>query len=248
MHRFFVDKENITEDKVTIEGEDVKHIKNALRLKIDDEITVCDGENSDYLIKIQSIENNQVIGKIINQKESGREAPLEVILYQGLPKSSKMDLIIQKAIELGVKKIVPIETKRTVVKIQNEKKEQKKLERWNRIALEAAKQCKRGIVPTIGNVIKFDEMIQEVQKDFVIVPYENEDKIGTREILKQYKGGKKVSIIIGPEGGFEEEEITKLIDSGANSISLGPRILRTETAGFTTIAVVMYELGDIGVI
>lgn len=250
MHRFFVDKKNINNDQVIINGDDVKHIKNVLRLTIDDEITVCDGENWDYLLKIENIENNEVIGTVINKEKSKGEPPVEVVLYQGLPKSSKMDLIIQKATELGIKKIVPVITERTVVKIQNQKKENNKLERWNRIAIEAAKQCRRGELPLVDNIIGFKQMINEVKEDFVIVPYENERKIGTKEVLQDYKnhGRKRISIMIGPEGGFEEEEISRLIDIGAKSISLGPRILRTETAGFTALAIVMYELGDIGVI
>ncbi|WP_202711162.1 16S rRNA (uracil(1498)-N(3))-methyltransferase [Sporosalibacterium faouarense] len=247
MHRFFIDSDNVHESQVVITGDDVKHIKNVLRLNVGDKIMVCDGESNDYLIEIENIESNQVIGKIINKERSKGEPPIDVVLYQGLPKSTKMDLIIQKATELGVKRIVPVITERTVVKIDNPKKENKKLERWNRIALEASKQCKRGQIPNVEGVINFKEMVEEIKEDFVIVPYENEIKIGTKEILSKFND-KTISIVIGPEGGFEEEEIEKLKEIGANIITLGPRILRTETAGFTTMAIVMYELGDLGVI
>lgn len=247
MHRFFVEKEWIYDNKVEIKGEDVKHIKNVLRLKVGDKITICDGETTDYLTEIQEIESNQIIGSIICKGRSEGESPIDVVLYQGLPKSSKMDLIIQKATELGIKKIVPVVTERTVVKIENQNKEKKKLERWNKIALEASKQSKRGQIPEVGNIISFDNMLKEIKEDFVIVPYENERKIGAKETLKEYNG-KKISIVIGPEGGFESSEIDKLQDIDSNIITLGPRILRTETAGFTTIAIVMYELGDLGVI
>ncbi|MTI49387.1 MAG: 16S rRNA (uracil(1498)-N(3))-methyltransferase [Firmicutes bacterium] len=247
MHRFFIDSDNVHESQVVITGDDVKHIKNVLRLNVGDEIMVCDGESNDYLIEIEDIESDQVIGKIINKERSKGEPPIDVVLYQGLPKSTKMDLIIQKATELGVKRIVPVITERTVVKIDNPKKENKKLERWNRIALEASKQCKRGQIPNVEGVINFKDMVEEIKEDFVVVPYENEMKIGTKEILSKFND-KTISIVIGPEGGFEEEEIEKLKEIGANIITLGPRILRTETAGFTTMAIVMYEIGDLGVI
>lgn len=248
MHRFFINKKNIKDNSVIIDGEDVKHIKNVLRLKEGEEVVVCDGESSDYLITIETINKNEVIGTIKEAYPSKGEPPLDIILYQGLPKSSKMDLIIQKAVEIGIKEIIPIITERSVVKIEDNKKEQKKLERWNRISLEASKQCKRGIVPKVNNVINFKELINRISDNGVtIVPYENEGKRGLKDLLKNINS-KVINIVIGPEGGFEESEIDDLIKSKANIVSLGPRILRTETAGFTTLAIILYEVGDLGVV
>lgn len=248
MNRFFVDKSNIDGDKVYIEGEDVKHIKNVLRLKVDDIISVCDKAKTDYIVKISAIDKSRVEGVILNQEPSKAEANIDIILYQGLPKAAKMELIVQKAVELGVTEIVPVITERTVVKIQDKNKEEKKLDRWNRISEEAAKQSKRAVLPQISSIITFDEMIKTLSNEsFVIVPYENEEQTNLKEILKGAQTD-RVSIIIGPEGGFGDEEIIKLKNIGAHVVTLGPRILRTETAGFTTIAIVMYELGDLGVI
>ncbi|WP_069649306.1 16S rRNA (uracil(1498)-N(3))-methyltransferase [Caloranaerobacter ferrireducens] len=248
MHKFFVDKKDIVENKIIIKGEDVKHIKNVLRLDIGEIINVSNCEGEEYLAEITEIEKDYVVAVIKEEFESKSEPPIQIILYQGLPKSSKMDLIIQKATELGVVEIVPLITKRTVVKVEGEKKELKKLERWKRIAKEASKQCKRGIIPVVNKIMTFNEMINRLKdEEFILVPYENELKIGLKDILRTYKKG-KINIIIGPEGGFEEEEIEKLKGINSHIISLGPRILRTETAGFTTISVVMYELGDLGVI
>jgi 16S rRNA (uracil1498-N3)-methyltransferase len=248
MHRFFVNKENIKKDIILVTGDDVKHIKNVLRLKSGDTIELCDGESNDYIVSITEISKNYVKCNIVEKYKSKSEPPIEVLLYQGLPKSAKMDLIVQKVVELGVTEIVPVITERTVVKINEDSKEKKKLERWQKISLEAAKQSKRGMIPRIHNIISFDEMIEILKtENNILVPYENETKLSIKEALKEYKNG-KVNIVIGPEGGFEESEIIKLKDINANIITLGPRILRTETAGFTTVGIVMYELGDLGVV
>ncbi|EOD00804.1 16S rRNA (uracil(1498)-N(3))-methyltransferase [Caldisalinibacter kiritimatiensis] len=248
MHRFFVDKENIKENKVFIVGEDVKHITKVLRLGVDDTVVLCDKEKNDFTAKISRIEKDYIECEVLKKTKSNSEPPVEIVLYQGLPKSAKMDLIIQKCVELGVTKIVPVLTTRTVVKIKNTNKEQKKISRWQKISEQAAKQSRRGIIPEIGNVMTFEEMISNIKNDeFSLVPYEDENRIGLKDILKKYNG-KRVNIVIGPEGGFDESEVNKLKKIGAHIVSLGPRILRTETAGFTTIAVIMYELGDLGVI
>lgn len=248
MHRFFVDKENIGNQSITIIGEDVRHIKNVLRLNEEDIITICDKQKTDYITKIVKFNKDEIVCEILGSKTSNSEPPVDVILYQGIPKSTKMDLIIQKSTELGVVKIIPVITERTVVKIQDRKKEEKKLERWQKISEESAKQSKRGIIPEICQILTFDEMLKTLKDNsLTIVPYENEEKVGIKEILKD-KGNKKINIIIGPEGGFEEGEIESLKNIGSKIVSLGPRILRTETAGFTASAIVLYELGDLGVI
>ncbi|SDZ19764.1 16S rRNA (uracil1498-N3)-methyltransferase [Proteiniborus ethanoligenes] len=248
MHRFFTDIKNIHEDKITIIGEDVKHIKNVLRLNVEDIITICDKNKTEYTSKILSINKESIVCHILDSTTSISEPPVDVVLYQGIPKSTKMDLIIQKNTELGVIKIIPIITDRTITRIQDIKKEEKKLERWNRIAEEAAKQSKRGIVPEVGGILPFKEMLKVLKNEkLIIVPYENEEKLGIKEALKGFDG-EKINIIIGPEGGFEEWEINSLKSIGSKIVSLGPRILRTETAGFTASTIVLYELGDLGVI
>lgn len=249
MNRFFVSDNDIKDNIVTIKGDDIKHIKNVLRLKENDKISVCDNKDNEYIVEINSISSEGVLGKIIEKVDIIRESNINITLYQGLPKGSKMDMIIQKATELGVKNIVPIITDRTIVKIKDRKKEEKKIDRFRKIALEAAKQSKRGVVPEISSIISIDDAIREIKENgsFTIVPYEDENKLGIKDFIKNVDN-KNINIIIGPEGGFSEKEISNLKEIDSKIISLGPRILRTETAGFTTIAIIMYELGDIGVV
>lgn len=249
MNRFFVSKEDIDDDIVTIKGDDIKHIKNVLRLKENDEISVCDNNDNEYIVKLDSISNEAVKGSIVERTNIIRESNVNITLYQGFPKASKMDMIIQKATELGVKRIVPVITDRTIVKIKDKKKENKKIERFKKIAIEASKQCKRGTIPEVTTVMSVDMIVDEIKKNesFTIVPYEDENKLGIKNFIGEVKN-KDINIIIGPEGGFTEIEISKFKDINSKIISLGPRILRTETAGFTAIAIVMYELGDIGVV
>lgn len=248
MHRFFVDRENINESVIEIDGEDVKHIKNVLRLEIDEEIEICDKLGTDYKCKIIETSKESVKCEILETYKSKSESEIEIVLFQGLPKSTKMELIVQKSTELGVKKIVPLVTSRSIVKINDRKKEDKKIERWTKIAEEAAKQSKRGVIPKISSIMTFSEMLENLDdEEMVIVPYESEENIGIKSVLKNCKH-KKINIIIGPEGGFAEGEIELLKEINSHIVTLGPRILRTETAGFTTTAVVLYELGDLGVV
>ncbi|WP_026893687.1 16S rRNA (uracil(1498)-N(3))-methyltransferase [Clostridiisalibacter paucivorans] len=245
MHRFFVDKDNITDEYITITGENVNHIKNVLRLKVGDEIFLCDGERNDYLVKIEAIAKDKVTGLIIDKMKSKGESDVEVILYQGMPKGSKMELIIQKATELGVSKIVPMISDRVVVKFKDHKKTSKKVDRWNKIALEASKQCNRGIVPKVTSPVKFKDVLIELKdKKNIIVPYENEENISIKSVLRNISKD-SVNIVIGPEGGFEESEIENFKSINAKIVSLGSRILRTETAGIVTVALALYELEDV---
>lgn len=246
MHRFFVDSENINSKEVIIDGEDIKHIKASLRLEIEDEIEVSNKEGTDYRCKIRQINNDNIVCEIIETYKSEAESDIDIILFQGLPKSTKMELIIQKSTELGVKKIVPLASERCVVKIHDKKKEKKRIERWARIAQEAAKQSKRGIIPEISSIVSFKDALEILKdEDLVIVPYENEENLGIKTVLKNTTS-KRINIIIGPEGGFEESEIEALKEINSKIVTLGPRILRTETAGFTTSALILYELGDLG--
>ncbi|CAM2846324.1 16S rRNA (uracil(1498)-N(3))-methyltransferase [Hathewaya histolytica] len=247
MHKFFVPIENFNENEVVILGDDVKHIYKVLRLSEGHTVSINNCNGKEYLGEIKEISKKEVRVSIIDELESSFESPIEVYLFQGLPKSTKMDLIVQKNTELGVKEITPIITGRVVVKA--ELKEFKKVERWNRIALEASKQCKRSIVPKIGDPIEIKELISSLKDyDLVIVPYENEENHGFKYVMSKIDKStiKKVAIIIGPEGGFEEDEINSLKEMGSYIVTLGPRILRTETAGFTAVSLVSYELGDLG--
>ncbi len=250
MHRFFVDTCQIDfmQNQIIIENGDVRHISKVLRLKEKDMIEICDGANMEYICEIQSIDKNNVLLSIIDKKQSTKEPPVKVVLYQGIPKGNKMDLIIQKTVELGITEIIPVEMKRTIVQFRGNKDKQNKVERWQKIALEAAKQSKRGIVPIIHLPISFDDALKHSKKNQLnIMPYEDEDKKGFKNIIESLDKSNisEIGIWIGPEGGLDEEEITTAIKNGIYIITLGPRILRTETAGFTILSLVMYELGDL---
>lgn len=247
MHKFFVNKENIKDQMAVITDDDVKHIYKVLRLETGDRVNINNCDGKEFLGEITEIDKKYVKVKIIEKLEVNNESPIEVYLYQGLPKSSKMDLIVQKATELGVKEITPIITERVVVK--SELNEFRKLDRWNRIALEACKQCKRSIIPVINAPIEYDELLNNLKSmDLIVVPYENEENIGIKKTCENLSKDtvKKVAVIIGPEGGFEDDEISDFKKMGANIVTLGPRILRTETAGFVSVSLLMYELGDLG--
>ncbi|ERI90244.1 RNA methyltransferase, RsmE family [Clostridiales bacterium oral taxon 876 str. F0540] len=246
MHKFFVQREFINEDNAFIEGDDVKHIYKVLRLECGDKVSINDCQGNEYLGEIHEINKKQVIVNLIEKLPINNESPVNVYLYQGLPKSAKMDLIVQKATELGIKEITPVVTERVVVK--SEITEFKKVDRWNRIALEACKQSKRSLLPSINTPIEFDELLSSLKDmDLIVVPYENEDGFGVKNLINSLnKEVKNIAVVIGPEGGFEESEINSLRDLGAQIVTLGPRILRTETAGFVCVTMLMYELGDMG--
>jgi 16S rRNA (uracil1498-N3)-methyltransferase len=247
MDRFFVDKKNINLENNTciIEGEDVKHISKVLRCRIGEELEVCDNNNNEYICEITNIDKNQVELNILEKVDIQRESDLKIKVYQGLPKGPKMEMILQKLTEVGVDEIILVQTKRTVVKV-DDKKEDKKLERWERIIYEAAKQSKRGKIPSLRGVLTFKEALADMKEnDFNIAPYENEK---TKSIKQAIKGVNinNIGIFVGPEGGFEETEIEAIEEIGGQSVSLGPRILRTETASLVASSIVLYELSDLG--
>jgi len=247
MHKFFVTRDSFTEDSVTIQGEDVKHMYKVLRLGSGDKISINDCMGREYIGEIVDISKTEVNVKLIEEIDLNNESPLNVSLYQGLPKSAKMDLIVQKATELGVKKITPIITDRVVVK--SDLGEFRKTDRWRRIALEACKQSKRSFIPQVETPIEFQSLLLELKDiDLIVVPYENEEGKGIKAMMKEISDEdiKTAAVVIGPEGGFEEAEIEKLKAIGAHIITLGPRILRTETAGFVAVSILMYEIGDMG--
>ncbi|MCR5584409.1 MAG: 16S rRNA (uracil(1498)-N(3))-methyltransferase [Lachnospiraceae bacterium] len=251
MYRFYINEEQHIGEEITVTGEDVNHIKNVLRLTEGDRIILCNGQNVDHLSEITDMSiKNEIRCRVLETKASESELPVRIVLYQGLPKKDKMELIIQKCVELGVSEIVPITMKRCIVKIEDEKSEAKKNARWSEISRAAAKQSGRGVIPEIGRVISFKEALKRAvgeDPDFLLVPYENAEGILSLKNfvsrLKNSLGEKKrtVSVFIGPEGGFDESEVEEAKEAGAETVSLGKRILRTETAGFTTASILMYE-------
>lgn len=250
MPKFFIKTENLKEnEEIWITGSDVNHIKNVLRKKVDDKINICNSDTQkNYECVIKNIEENKIVCKILDEVKSLAESNLNITIFQGLPKSDKMELIIQKTTELGVKTIVPVITKRTVIKLKDKDK-QNKVDRWRKIAEVAAKQSGRDIIPTIENIIniadiKFDKF------DKIFVLYENEEKISIKDEIEQLKNDNKeklnVGIVIGPEGGFAESEIEQLrLNQNVSVVTLGKRILRTETVALVVSGILMYELGDL---
>lgn len=246
MPKFFVAKEKITDNQIIIDTEDVAHISRVLRLGVGDGVTVCDSQGTDYECEIEEMEQKRIICGITEKRASQSEPNIKVTLFQGLPKASKMEYIIQKTTELGISEIVPVKLSRCVVKIDNKKDEKKKLERWQKISEAAAKQSGRGIVPKISEIMTLDEVIEKSKEfDLFFVPYECEEQKTLKEALLSKENVKTVGFVIGPEGGFDITETEKLHESGIATVTLGKRILRTETAGEAVLAMAMYELGDI---
>ena len=256
MDRFFVEPEHLNlDDKILyIDGEDVKHIRKVLRYGQGDEIEVCDSNGHEYICRIESIDKTRIDLSIVDEVDINRESRIRVSLYQGVPKSTKMDIILQKLTEAGVDEIVLVNTKRSVVNIKGDKAD-KKLDRWERIIYEAAKQCKRGLIPKLRGILSFEEALADMeQNDINICPYEDEKSLGIKEALqtdlvKDIIGKKdevRVGIFIGPEGGFDPEENNRVKAAGIASVTMGPRIFRTETASIVATAITLYELGDIG--
>ena len=244
MYHFFVEPEQIQGTQIFITGKDVNHIKNVLRMRIGEEISVGNGiDGKEYRCAVDAFEEDSVKCKLLFIKEDGVELPVKVTLFQGLPKADKMELIIQKAVELGVYEIVPVATKRCVVKL-DAKKEASKIARWQAIAEAAAKQSKRAVVPQIRPVMTMNEAIQAASgMEQKIIPYELADGMEkTRDVFASLIPGAQVGVFIGPEGGFEEKEVEAAEAAGVVPISLGKRILRTETAGFTVLAWIMYAM------
>ena len=244
MSTFYVKNEQIIGNNITIINDDVKHIKNVLRYKINDEIDICDENGIRYKTKIENFENDKILLDILEISNESTECSINITLVQGLPKADKMELIIQKCTELGVKSIVPVISERVIVKL-DEKSEAKKIDRWQKIAKEASKQSGRQIVPEIENTINLKNIIEKLSKyDIVIMPYECEKERMLKNILEKLdKNIKNIAVIIGPEGGFSEKDVEILEKcNNLQKVSLGPRILRTETAGLATLAMVIYEL------
>lgn len=245
MHHFFVAPCQIDGGLIRITGPDVNHMKNVLRIKNGEEVLVSDGTGQDYLCRVLALEREEVLGEIVSVCKESRELPSRIWLFQGLPKSDKMEWIVQKAVELGAAGIVPVVTKNTVVKLDS-KKEDARVKRWQAIAESAAKQSKRSVAPRVLRVMTLKEAFDYVeagQFQVRIIPYEHTKGMeNAKKALEQVEPGQDVAVFIGPEGGFDESEIETALDRGIVPVSLGKRILRTETAGLVVLAAVMLRL------
>lgn len=247
MYRFFVPVENVSDGEILITGDDVNHIKNVLRMKPGEKVVVSCGRGTDYFCVIKGIEKENICLIVEKEEQTAAELPVQITLFQALPKKDKMELVIQKAVELGAAQIVPVMTKRCVVRL-DAKKGEKKQSRWQTIAEAAAKQSGRGLLPRIHPVVDFAGAL-ELAKDMdtVLIPYELcEDMGASVRAMEQATEGNSIGIFIGPEGGFERSEVEQAVSQGAIPISLGRRILRTETAGLAVLSVLMFQIEGTG--
>jgi len=246
MRRFFVSPGGIQDNKVHITYSDAHHLARVLRLKEGEEVIVIDGTGLEYLVKITDTSEELVEGEIKGITSSARDTKVQVTLVQGIPKGDKMELIIQKCTELGVAKIIPVLTERTVVKLDDEKKRKRHI-RWQKIAQEAAKQCKRGKVPEVTEICSWQQYLNSLTgQEQLLILWEDELSQGLKSYLKCNIEINELSLVVGPEGGFSIKEVVEFRHKGAKSVSLGQRILRTETAGLAALTMVLYELGDLG--
>lgn len=247
MYQFFVEDAQVFGDVVTIENSDVNHIRNVLRMKCGERVRISTASGKNYFCQIAEITEDVVRAGILEEIAEGTELPNKIYLFQGLPKSDKMELIIQKAVELGVYEIIPVSMKNCVVKL-DEKKAAGKAARWQEIARSAAKQSKRSLIPRVRKPLSYKEALELARElDVTLVPYENERGMAaTREAIEAIEPKQSIGIFIGPEGGFAESEIALARAEKMQLISLGKRILRTETAGFATLSILMYHIESHG--
>lgn len=245
MYHFFVEQSQFGDGFATVTGPDVNHIKNVLRMKPGEKVLLSSRDGGDFLCELAEIGGEEVRLTILEEQEKDRELPARIHLFQGLPKSDKMELIIQKAVELGAYRIIPVETKRVVVKLDARKAEAR-LKRWNAIAESAAKQSKRSLIPKVEPVLSFRSALSEASGfEMKLIPYECAEGIRkTKELLKTAAAGLDIAVFIGPEGGFEEAEILSAQEAGVEAVTLGRRILRTETAGLCILSALMLQLEE----
>lgn len=246
MARFFVSENSIENNTVTITGPDVKHISKVLRLNPGHHVSVSTGAGREFEAVIREITGKTVICDIVEEREILTEPPVKITLFQGLPKGDKMELIIQKGTEIGVSRIVPMICERTVVKLDGKKAGDRRV-RWQRVAEEAAKQSRRTAVPEVAEPVSFESVLRELKDaGLAVMPWEEQKSGGIKQLLQNNRKTGHVAILIGPEGGFSHQEAEQAIRAGIQLVTLGPRIMRTETAGIVTAALVLYELGDLG--
>ena len=247
MYQFFIEENEIREDGIRISNpQNVNHMRNVLRMRPGEKVRLCCQETGrEYLCVIVDLSHDEILARIEDMDGENRELPCRITLFQGLPKGDKMEWIIQKAVELGAAAIVPVTMKRCIMKL-DEKKAAKKVDRWNLIAQSAAKQSKRNRIPEVTKVLNFQEALRMASDmDGILVPYEDAEGMShTRKILSDMKGKSSLAVFIGPEGGFEKAEVQALEEAGGQAITLGHRILRTETAGMTTLSILMYLMEE----
>ena len=243
MYRFFVEKYQIHDGRVDITGEDVNHIRNVLRMRPGEEVLISTGDEWEYTCAIERLEEDRVILRVEDASRPGRELASKIWLFQCLPKGDKMETVIQKAVELGAYTVVPVASSRCVVKL-DERRAAQKVVRWNAIAEAAAKQSKRLIIPEVRSVMRFRDALEAAADlDVKLIPYERQDGMeGTRKILNAIRPGQSAAVMIGPEGGFDDAEVQLAREHGFEPVTLGKRILRTETAGMTMLSILMYLL------
>ena len=240
MANFYIDKSDITENTAVITGEEAQHISRVLRMKKGDNVTLCDGEGMFYEAILSDFSDKTVIADILSKREAETEPSVKVTVFQGVPKNPKLETIIQKLTEIGAVRLVPVDTKRAVAKLDKENK----VDRLRKIAREAAKQSKRGIVPEVISPVSFKDAVKmAAEADLALIPYEEEREISLKKALSG-KTPKTVSVMIGPEGGFDSEEIKLAKENKITSVTLGKRILRTETAPLAVCSAILYELGE----
>lgn len=243
MYRFFVDR-NFADD-MYIDGQDAHHITHVLRMKPGEKIQIVSLDQVTAVMEIAGFGDNRVDIHLVEKMERNHEPSVEVTLIQGLPKQDKLEWVIQKAIELGVHDIRPAMMEHSVVRLDKDKA-LKKQQRWQKIAEAAAKQSKRDEIPQVALPEKFADVIQNCTADLKIVAYEVEDTRGIRDVLQAHPEIHSAAFLIGPEGGISKEEFALTQKLGWHSVSLGPRIMRTETAALATLAAIMYETGNLG--
>lgn len=243
MQHFFVTPSQVEGERIYIEGSDVNHMKNVLRMRPGEAVAISDGDNLKYRCVVEGYEEGRAVLAIQQRMPVYTELPCRITLFQGMPKQDKMELIVQKAVELGASQVVPVATRRSVVKL-DEKKAAKKLQRWQQIAESAAKQAGRGYIPQVSSVLSYQEALEKAgELDVLLIPYElAEGMEEARKVVASIAQGQSVGIFIGPEGGFEKEEVDAAIHQGAKAITLGRRILRTETAGLAILSILMFRL------
>ena len=245
MYRFFISSEAVTDGALAITGEDVNHAKNVLRMRVGEELEAVDEDRFLYHCRILELTEEEIRCEILKKEEPDSELASSVTLFMGLPKGDKFELILQKAVELGVSEVVPVLTKRTVSRPEPKKAESKR-KRWQAIAEAAAKQSKRAVIPEVGGLVSFAEALKRAGEfDVLLIPYEQETDISrTRSLLREIPAVSRIGVFIGPEGGFEPSEVEAAQDMGARSLTLGRRILRAETAAIVTLGILMYELEE----
>ena len=240
MANFYIDKKDINENTAVITGEEAQHISRVLRMKKGDAVTLCDGEGNFYEAELFAFEEKTVTANILSKRKAETEPDVKITIFQGVPKNPKLETIIQKATEIGIVRIVPMDTSRAVAKLDKESK----VDRLRKIAKEAAKQSKRGIIPEVTDAVSFKEAVKMAKEaQLMLIPYEEETEVSLKSAL-QGKKPQTVSVMIGPEGGFEKEEVELAKEKGLISVTLGKRILRTETAPLVIASAILYELGE----